>query len=183
MTDHDTFRWGDTETKSLLAFDKAAGENGFSQSRQLLNAKWERPCVWRLMLTVAYNVVPGDAGLTFNVNIFLQVGVGQASQLVPLASIAVVATNPPTVIPALFFDVPAEAMQVQFFVGNFGNSPDPGDSITVTAMCAPHAEPGAIAQTRDTFVPDPHASTDRDREGMPHWMPEGFDDGRLRYRY
>jgi hypothetical protein len=191
MSDIDTMRWGDTQTLNLA---NAAGESSFTPSKQMLNAKWERPVIWRLMLTVAYQVVPADVGLTFTVNIFLQVGVGQASQQVPLASVNIVAANPSNVIAPLFFDIPAEAMQVQFFVGNFGNQPNAGDSVTVTAMCAPHAEPGAVAQMRDTAVADPNRASMRDRDGMPRWigtphpeheagMPQGFDDGELRYRY
>jgi hypothetical protein len=191
MSDIDTMRWGDTQTLNLA---QGAGESSFTPSKQMLNAKWERPVVWRLMLSVAYQVVPADAGLTFSVQIFLQVGVGQASQQVPLATVNIVATSPATVIAPLFFDIPAEAMQVQFFVGDFGNQPNAGDSVTVTAMCAPHAEPGAVAQMRDVSVPDPNKASQRDREGMPRWigtphpeheagMPQGFDDGELRYRY
>lgn len=191
MSDIDTMRWGDTQTLNLA---QGAGESSFTPSKQMLNAKWERPVVWRLLLSVVYQVDPADVGLTFTVNIFLQIGVGQASQQVPIASVNIIATSPPTLIAPLFFDIPAETMQVQFFVGNFGNQPRPTDSVTVTAMCAPHAEPGAVAQLRDVGVPDPNKASMRDREGMPRWigtphpdhepgMPLGFDDGELRYRY
>jgi hypothetical protein len=182
MTDHDTFRWGDTATAHLLALNQAAGENGVAPiPSQLLNAKWERPCVWRLMLSIAYQVVDLDVGLQFTVGLFVQVGVGQASQVLPLASIDITATNPPTIIPALFFDVPAETMQVQFFVGPFSNGPRAQDSITVTAMCAPHAEPGAIAQMRRAAGAEP-VVVSPDSEGLDRWMGPGFEDGQLRYR-
>ena len=130
MSQHDTMRWGDTQTLNLLAAAAYNGETGvFLASKQMLNAKWERPVVWRLMLSVSYNVVAADVGVTFAVPIFLQIGVGQASQLVPLASVLVVATVPPTVIPPLFFDIPAEAMQCQFFVGPVSTAtPNAGDS-------------------------------------------------------
>lgn len=183
MTDIDTFRWGDTQTVLLLAAQEFGGETGTPlPSKQLMNAKWERPCIWRVMLSVQYNVAPVDVGLTFTVTIFLQVGLGQASQQVPIAAVNVVATSPATVIAPLFFDIPAETMQCQFFVGNFGNQPNAGDSVTVTAMCAPHTEPGSLAQMRDAAVPDRHAASQRDHGGM-RWMPEGFDDGVMRYQY
>lgn len=192
MSDHDTLRWGDTQSLNLAAAALIVeGMPIVLTSKQMLNAKWERPVVWRLMLTVAVQVGADDTGLTFDVLINVQVGVGGVNQLVPLVVIPFATPFNPSI---QFFDIPAEAMQVQFQVGNLvGTVLDPtGDIVTVTAMCAPHAEPGAIAQMRSAMHAPTHV-TSPDSEGLPRWMgtphpdyepdmPQGFDDGQLRYR-
>lgn len=195
MSDVDTIRWGDTQSVNIAAAAVSVeGAPSVALSKQMLNAKWERPVVWRLMLTLFAQVgVDDQSNITWDVQVFVQVGVGGVNQLVPLAFVHFASPYAPSI---QFFDIPAEAMQVQFQVQNVvGVILDPhADIVTVTAMCAPHAEPGAIAQMRDVAVPDPGHTSQRDREGLPRWigtphpehepgMPQGFDDGELRYRY
>jgi hypothetical protein len=181
MSDHDTMRWGDTQSILLTAAASSVeGAIPIAVSKQMLNAKWERPVVWRLMVSIATQIGVDDAAITFDVLINLQVGVGQANQIVPLA---LVHFATPFASSIQFFDVPAEAMQLNFQIGNVAGGPiaDPSDSVTVTAMCAPHAEPGSIAMMRNAMHAATHVESP-DSQGLPRWMPEGFDDGELRYR-
>jgi len=176
MSEVDTMRWGDTQSL-LLTKAEAAGEGGVATSSQMLNAVWQRPCVWRLMVTIDPSIEPGDAAVTFDIAILLFVGIGQANQKVPLA-VQHFATpfNPVT----LFFDIPAEAMQLQFAVQSLSNAiTDPNSLVKVSAFAAPHSEPAGIVQIRDHMNRDVRSP---DRDGLPRWMPAGFDDGEVRYR-
>jgi hypothetical protein len=173
MSEVDTMRWGDTQ--SVLLASAAGAENGIITSSQMLNAHWQRPCVWRMMLSIAPEMAAGDV-LTFTVNILLRIGVGQANQLVPLATFA---GAPPYAPVVQFFDIPAENLQLQFLVGAISNTPAPNDRVVVSAFVAPRAEPGGIVQIRDRM---PQEIREPDRDGLPRWMPRGFDDGELKYR-
>jgi hypothetical protein len=180
MSDVDTMRWGDTQT---LNIGVAGGETSVVQSSQMLNAHWQRPCVWRLMLSVAPAIPTGET-VDFDVVALVRVGVGQANQLVPLATLTFTnAAGYPA--QTLFFDVPAQDIQVQFTVSVHGGgvpTNQKGDAFVVSAFVAPHSEPAAIAQMRDAVGGNPHRIQEPDHEGHPRWMPPGFDDGQLRYR-
>jgi hypothetical protein len=172
MSDVDTMRWGDTQSLKLSGAVETA-----LQSSQMLNAHWQRPCVWRLMVSVAPTVGPDDQAIVIGVVLSLRVGVGQANQLVPL---------PPITFPAgtyaavtQFFDVPAENLQLQFQVSVSGVIVDPNDQVTVSAFIAPRAEPGGIVQIRDHMG---DGIREPDRDGLQRWPGAGFDDGELRYR-
>ena len=179
MSDFDTLRWGDSQQLSLLP---AFGET-LIRSKELLYAKWQRPVVWRLMLTVKADLTPADiaAAITFGVALELQLGVGGVNQVVPLAVVAFATPYAPSV---QFFDVPAETIQVLASVFGVSAQPSKNSTVTVTAMTAPHAEPGGVVQIRDAVAV--HGDKERiqsaDSEGMPRWMPAGFDDGEVRYR-
>jgi hypothetical protein len=175
MSDIDTMRWGDTQ--NILLATAAALENGFFQSSQMLNAHWQRPCVWRLMLSIQPNMAVGDV-LTFQVTVLMRVGVGQANQQVPLATFAFAAPYLPVL---QFFDIPAENLQLQFAVGAVSNTPATGDNVTIAAFIAPRAEPGGIVQIRDS-LPGNDGIREPDRDGLPRWMPRGYEDGEVRYR-
>jgi len=180
MTDFDTFRWGDAQTIFAV---KATGETTFVNSSQMLNARWQRPCVWRLM--IAYNPQVQQSALTFTVSTLLKVGIGQAIEDILLANVAVATPFAPT---TLFFDIPAETIIVQFSLFNVGGAVPVNDGIRVVAMAAPHAEPGAVVQMRDALgaqaggilPPDQRELSER---GISPWMPPGFEDGELRYRH
>jgi hypothetical protein len=176
MSDVDTMRWGDSQTLLMSGI----GENAAPVSGQLLNAHWQRPCVWRLMLAIQPNITAGDTTV-FVVNVLLRVGVGQANSLIPLATFVFAPTAGVYTGQTTFFDVPAQDMQVQFSAGvQGGGTPmEPGDSITVSAFAAPHAEPAGISQIRDGIAA---GIREPDQDGQPRWMPPGFNDGQLRYR-
>jgi hypothetical protein len=174
VTDHDTFRWGDVENLLIV---KATGENTLFTSRQLLNARWQRPCVWRLLLS--YNPQFSQSSLTYSIGTLLVLGIGQTTAQIPLNVINVATPFAPTV---LFFDIPAETIIVQFALFSVGGAVPANDSIQLTAMAAPHAEPGAVVQMRDGLGAPRHGVESPDSEGLPHWMGPGFEDGELRYR-
>jgi hypothetical protein len=175
MSEVDTMRWGDTQFVSLIS-TAAAGEGGVSRSNQMLNAHWQRPCVWRLLVSMAPQLVAGET-LTFDIVILLRIGVGQANQVVPLATFSFA----PPYAPVIFRDdVPAENMQLQFAIQNLSGLPtNLSDGVTVAAFTAPRAEPGGIVQIRDHMG---QGVREPDRDGLPRWMPRGFDDGEVKYR-
>jgi hypothetical protein len=174
VSEVDTMRWGDTQTL-LLANVVATGEGSVVklQSSQMLNAHWQRPCVWRLMLSIN-PAIAGNA--TTLVTVLLRVGVGQANQLTPLATFLATTASGPSV---LFFDIPAENIQVQFTLGPVGGVITNGDQVTVSAFVAPHSEPAGIVQIRDVMG---QGIREPDRDGLPRFMPAGFEDGELIYR-
>ena len=172
MSDVDTMRWGDTQTLLLAHVAAVEGQTQLVSS-QMLNAHWQRPCVWRLMLSIN-PAISGNA--TTAVTVFLRVGCGQANQLVPITVFNAASGSG---FEVLFFDIPAENIQVQFSLGPVGGLVALGDQVTVSAFAAPHSEPGGITQIRDslkTGIREP------DQDGQPRWMPPGFNDGELRYR-
>jgi hypothetical protein len=173
VSEQDTMRWGDTQ--SVLLSAGAAFENGFAASSQMLNAHWQRPCVWRMMLSIAPEMASGDT-LTFSVQVLLRVGVGQANQQVPLITLPF---GPPYAPVVEFFDIPAENLQLQFLVGAVSNTPLANDRVIVSAFVAPRAEPGGIVQIRDHMKQD---IREPDHDGLPRWMPRGFEDGEVAYR-
>jgi hypothetical protein len=177
VSSHDTLRWGDTQTLLLLPAVASSEATPGALSKQMLNAVWERPVVWRLMVSVNPKMAAASVE-TFTVFLILEVGVGAALQQVPLANILFGPPYPPQL---LFFDIPAEAMMMQFRVLSTAPT-DPNDSVTVTAMCAPHAEPGSLTQIRDAVGGQGKGVNQPDREGLERWMPPGFNDGEVRYR-
>jgi hypothetical protein len=173
MSDVDTMRWGDTQTLNFVA---AGGEGQEGLSSQMLNAHWQRPCIWRLMISIAPFMTEADSALTFDVNVFLFVGVGQANQRIRIGSVSFATPFAPV---TQFFDIPAENMQLQFQIANLSNLPHLESYVEVTAMAAPRAEPGGISQIRDNIgagIREP------DRDGLARWPGRGFEDGELRYR-
>jgi len=180
MSDVDTMRWGDSQTLKIV---NAAGEDVSFLSSQMLNAHWQRPCVWRLLVSVSGQFDAADAGTTFTVTVFLRVGVGQTNELIPILTINwTVGTTADTTV---FFDIPAENMQMQFQVSDLANAPgggvNPNDFVKVVALAAPRAEPGGISQIRDG-LPGNDGIREPDRDGMARWPGGGFEDGELRYR-
>lgn len=176
MSDVDTMRWGDTQSLSLLA---ASGESANAFSKQMLQANWQRPVVWRVMLSISASIGADDAALTFDVQPILFIGVGQANAPVPLPPVHFAT---PFASSVQFFDIPAESIIMQFAILNLSNAAHADSSINVAAFVAPHAEPGAIVQMRDKMGAPRHWVDPPDLQGQPHWMREGFDDGQLRYR-
>ena len=176
MSDVDTMRWGDSQTLLMSGI----GENSAPVSGQLLNAHWQRPVVWRLMIAIQPVITPGDTSV-FVVNVLLRVGVGQANSQVPLATFVFAPVAGVYTGQTAFFDVPAQDMQVQFRAGIQGGGVPmlPNDSFIVSAFAAPHAEPGGIAQIRDGMAA---AIREPDQDGQPRFMPPGFNDGQVRYR-
>lgn len=193
MSDLDTMRWGDTVAIPLVQAQLVVGEGeGVYQTQQILNAVWQRPVVWRLLLSAKWLLAPEDVGSSVTIAIYLRVGVGQANQEIPLTTIILTMETATGFIQPQFFDVPAEALQVAFQVvavtSQTGNAFDPNSILTVTGFVAPHAEPGSLAQIRDNVKlamgDDPkRGPQDPDRRDLPRWMPPGFDDGEVRYRY
>jgi len=193
MSEIDTIRWGDTQSVMIAAAALVVeGPPPVAVSKQMLNCKWERPVVWRLLVSLFAQIGPDDVGnVTFDVQVSVQIGLGGVNQLLPLTLVHFAS---PYASNIQFFDIPAEAMQIQFAVGNVvGAVLDPlADMVTVTAMAAPHAEPGAIAMMRNHLGAPTHVVSP-DSQGLPRWigtphpeheagMPYGFDDGQLRYR-
>jgi|HubBroStandDraft_3_1064219.scaffolds.fasta_scaffold00119_14 hypothetical protein len=190
MSDIDTMRWGDTQAIELSAgiIDPESGTQSATSS-QMLNAKWQRPITWRLMVSVAPQVAGVDTASVLTVTVGLFVGVGQANQVVPLDTFEFSAT-PPLSFDGItrFYDIPAETMQLQFVA--FANPPVASDGtvVTVTAMAAPVTDPRGIVDIRELLrelhamaLPSRH-SDPTDGDGQPRWMPPGFDDGVMRYR-
>lgn len=188
MTDFDTMRWGDAQSVSLqTALDTAGTAAGYFEVQQTANAKWTRPCIWRVMLALETLTDADGVGVTFDVQPYIRVGVGQANVRIPLDVISVTLAQPDTLLPGIFLDVPAESLQVAFRLQNFANGENLGQStILVAAICAPHAEPGNIAQIRDAIRDamgiDPlKGPVDPDRgnarffpPGGPFYDPPGF---------
>jgi hypothetical protein len=172
MSDVDTMRWGDTQVIKL-----ASAVESVQTGSQMLNAHWQRPCVWRLLISVAPSVGIDDQGITIGVVPSLRIGVGQANQLVPLPPIVFA---PGAYAPVTqFFDVPAENLQLQFQVTVTGVIVDTSDNVTVSAFVAPRAEPGGIVQIRDGMG---DGIREPDRDGLARWPGRGFEDGELTYR-
>lgn len=189
MSDFDTMRWGDTQTIQLVNASELT-ETGFSVYRtsQMLNAKWQRPLLWKLMLSVAPVIDAADAGagLLLDVLVSLFVGVGQANAQIPLATFAFTnATIPPYAGQVLFYDIPAEAIQVQFTAATSIAIPSTSTSyISVSAFAAPFTEPRVLTDIReltrrDRPIPD---RDEPDNSGGQRWMGPGFNDGQMRYR-
>jgi hypothetical protein len=186
VSDFDTMRWGDTQTLDLsTAVVNADLDASLIVSSQMMNAKWQRPITWRLMISVAPQVGALDEGVVISVQVNLFVGVGQANQIVPLASLTF---NPPYAGVTQFYDVPAETMQCQFEVITTPPAVTLGTAVTVTAMAAPVTDPRGIVDVRELLREHlakglPSRSSDpTDGDGQPRWMPPGFDDGVMRYR-
>jgi hypothetical protein len=187
MSDIDTMRWGDTQSLPLVnaQVDPETG-GAIIASSQMLNAKWQRPITWRLMVSVNPLIAAVDDASTLTVVVTLFVGVGQANQQVPLA---VLSFGPGTYVgETQFFDVPAETMQLQFTVLADPGVVSDGSVVVVTAMAAPVTDPRAIADVRELLreihslaLPSRH-NDPTDGDNQPRWMPPGFDDGVMRYR-
>src|SRR5580693_9367395 len=176
MSDIDTMRWGDTQAIEFSAGinDPESGTQSATSS-QMLNAKWQRPITWRLMVSVAPQVAGVDTASVLTVTVGLFVGVGQANQVVPLDTFEFSATPP------LSFD------GITRFYANPPVASD-GTVVTVTAMAAPVTDPRGIVDIRELLrelhamaLPSRH-SDPTDGDGQPRWMPPGFDDGVMRYR-
>lgn len=167
MTDRDTYRWGDTQNLKIV---QATGENTSFQSKQLLYARWQRPCVWRLLLS--YNPQFSQGALTYSIASQLELGIGQTSLTVPLNVVNIVSPFTPSVV---FFDIPAEMISLQFILFNVGGAVPVNDSILLSAAAAPHSEPGAIAQMRDHMGAPRHGIESPDQEGMGPWL--GYNNG------
>ena len=183
MTDIDTQRWGDSQ---VLQVTTTAGENALAVSKQLLQAHWQRPLLWKV-LTVIRPDIPAGENVTFIVTVTLNIGVGQASIQAPFTYTfaPVGGVYAPQVI---FQDIPAQDIQGQVSVAvSGGGSPTvpAGDAFYVALLAAPFTEPRAVTDMRDLFLaslpPRGDALADNSQGGM-RWMPPGFDDGEVRYR-
>lgn len=183
MTDVDTLRWGDTD--SLTFFTTGSGGNlSVKQTKQLVAAKWQRPLTWKLLVNIIPNLQGTGETSTFTPLLQLYVGVGQG-----MIQVAIPITLAPTAgvyLPVVqFFDIPAEAYQAAFTLDVSGASQETkAETFTFSAFTAPFTEPRGYTDLRDMFR-KVHGLPERnepDREGLPRWMPEGFDDGQLKYR-
>ncbi|HZZ54783.1 MAG TPA: hypothetical protein VFE26_10925 [Trebonia sp.] len=187
MSDIDTMRWGDTQTLEPLNAVTTDVNSQVVTSSQMLNAKWQRPVTWRLMLSVAPSIAGEDTASTLTVFVTLFVGVGQANAPVPLATLTFTDADG-FAGQTVFFDIPAETMQVQFTAVFDPSVASTGSVVQVTAMCAPITEPRVMADVRELLreihhrdLPSRH-NAPSDGDGQPRWMGPGFDDGVMRYR-
>lgn len=188
MSDLDTIRWGDTQT---LVFAPAAGGSpaglfGPPQTKQLVHAHWSRPCTWKVLVYIAPTLPASEAG-TFNAA--AQITVGCGGGMVQFGRIYTFAPTAGVYTPQLdIFDVPAQDIQAQILLN--GTTPATQDvdqeSWLTAIMVAPITEPAGYTDVADMLrklaVDMPHNLRNPDSEGLPRWMPEGFEDGELRYR-
>ena len=178
MTDIDTLRWGDSQTLSVPG-------GSIQQSVQIVQGRWQRPLAWKLLVVIIPQVAAGETG-TFKATMNLSIGIGQGTVTVPIPfSIAPTAGVYSPVIQNL--DIPAQEVQISFTVDATGATAE-GDAnaFTVSAFIAPFTEPRVLMDLRDALVDRAalasRALAEPDRDGLPRWMPPGFDDGMLRYR-
>jgi hypothetical protein len=86
----------------------------------------------------------------------------------------------------LFFEVPAQDVQVFARVDVTNAVSTQGMSFLFGAYIAPLTEPAGYTEIRELIRQAMNnaerPSSDSDSQGLPHWMPPGFDDGELRYR-
>jgi len=184
MSDIDTLRWGDTQT---LRFTEAgagpASLVGPAETKQLVHAHWPRPLTWKLMLVIQPQV-PANETANFAASFLVTLGVGAGMVQIPLgATLFTLAGGYQPV--TLFFELPAQDVQVFATVDVSLAVSTQGMSFLFGAYIAPLTEPAGYTEIRDTMLrvlDRERPPTDSDSQGMPHWMPPGFDDGELRYR-
>jgi hypothetical protein len=185
VSDFDTMRWGDTQT--LLLKDAIANPEGtpFLQTKQMLNAGWQRPLLWKVMLSIVPSIDAVDAGVPITVDVFYSifVGVGQANAQIPLG--VQVFAGPPYDATVQFFDIPAERIQMQFLTLVTPAVPaNSTSSVSVSAFAAPFTEPRVLTDLRELMrhgrdIPD---RDEPDNAGQQRWMGPDFNDGVMRYR-
>lgn len=184
MSDIDTLRWGDTQT---LTFNPgAAALVGVPQTKQLVHAHWQRPCTWKVLVWIAPTLPPGEAG-TFNAALEITIGCGGG--MVTFDRFYTFAPAAGVYSPQLdIFDVPAQDIQARILInGITGATDDTRQHSWLTAcMVAPITEPAGYTDVADMLRKlaqnMPANLRDPDSEGLPRWMPEGFEDGQLKYR-
>jgi len=180
MTDLDTLRWGDSQ---YLAFVPSAGEGPVQTTKQLLSAKWQRPVVWRVLVNIQVGGLIGD-NANYLVIVKFAIGVGQTT--ITGVQRVYALTAPYTIASDIFdsFDIPAQDIQATCTLQQVtASAVTTQESVQLGIVVAPHAEPGAIAHMRDEIAGPNAAVAHPDRQGLPHWMPAGFNDGLLRYQH
>jgi len=186
MSDIDTMRWGDAQTLNFAnAMPNPSGaENFLLPSKQMLNAHWQRPLLWKLMISVTPQVDDSVMeGFAFSLTAFLYVGVGQANSLVPL-DIFNFSGVPPYTPVTKFYDIPAENYQLLFqLMYPFGTSLTQS-YVLVSAFTAPFTEPRMVTDVREYVGRgrDLPRRADAGSDEQPRYFPPGFEDGQMTYR-
>lgn len=189
MSEVDTLRWGDVQT---LAFQPAPGGaggfTGVTSSKQLVHAHWQRPCTWKVLVSIHPQLPATELG-TFKVTVQFVIGCGGGfisfDRVYTFAPTAGVYTQQLDI-----FDVPAQDIQAS--VTNIDLSGATQDALAESWLAgifvAPITEPAGYTDLRDIVRAVTEHFRDRqgyrepDHEGQPRWMPPGFDDGEVRYR-
>lgn len=184
MTDFDTLRWGETQTLNVVV-TPGAEEISTPPPVQMLHLHWQRPLLWKLMLSMTPQMLPGET-VTWVVSEEVIVGVGQATDIIPLGPFVFAPAAGVYSPQVVFQEIPAQDIQLRFRLSIQGGglpTNTANQAFRVSAFGAPFTEPGATAQLRDELARDQGGKiTDPDQRGQPRWMPPGFHDGELRYQ-
>jgi len=179
--DPNRLRWGDIFP---VVIPGVVSENPAPVSQQIVNARaHDLPETWTIFLYCAIDHMP-PGGVSVSIVYGITIGVGASTVTFPFTFFfgpAIVGN--PTFSPyeidsgtvkfgftTLF--LPARDIQINAQLSRSGQ--DTNQPCLVGAWVAPRvsfpAQPGAVERP-------PHTG-----EGLPRWMPPGFEDGELRYR-